>query len=385
MNAAVESPAAIATRVAAEHAEAVDAQGRFPAESLAALKAGRLLGALVPVELGGQGAALREVAATCFGLGQACGSSALILAMHHIQVAALVLSAARDPWHRRFLARVAEEQLLLASVTSEESIGGNMRTSACAVELAHGRFTLVKRAPSISYGAHADALLVTARATPASPPSEQVLVTALPGEYRLERTARWNTLGMRGTCSDGFVLHAEGAAEQVSAVPFAELAERSMLPVSHLLWSAVWLGIATDALTRARAFLRVRGRAVQDTGAPGPRRLEAAAAELRGIRARTEAAMRRYECFEHAPDAPLGLAFTVELNSLKVTSSTQALHVVGEAMQICGIAAYKHGTPYSLGRQLRDIHSAPLMVNNDRIASNTASLLLAQRSPMMVF
>jgi acyl-CoA dehydrogenase len=46
---------------------------------------------------------------------------------------------------------------------------------------------------------------------------------------------------------------------------------------------------------------------------------------------------------------------------------------------ICGMAGYKNGTEYSVGRHLRDLHSAPLMINNDRIAQNTASMLLAQR------
>ncbi|MFS8933889.1 hypothetical protein [Cupriavidus taiwanensis] len=33
-----------------------------------------------------------------------------------------------------------------------------------------------------------------------------------------------------------------------------------------------------------------------------------------------------------------------------------------------------------LGRHLRDLLSAPLMINNDRILTNTANLLLADRS-----
>jgi len=48
-------------------------------------------------------------------------------------------------------------------------------------------------------------------------------------------------------------------------------------------------------------------------------------------------------------------------------------------LMICGMAGYKNGTDYSVGRHLRDLYSAPLMINNDRIAQNTASLLLAQR------
>ena len=46
---------------------------------------------------------------------------------------------------------------------------------------------------------------------------------------------------------------------------------------------------------------------------------------------------------------------------------------------VAGLAAYRNATPYSLGRHLRDAHSAALMVNNDRILANTAQLGLALR------
>src|SRR5262249_18483610 len=69
-----------------------------------------------------------------------------------------------------------------------------------------------------------------------------------------------------------------------------------------------------------------------------------------------------------------------EMNGLKTTVSTMALEVVQQALLVCGMAGYKHGTPFSLGRHLRDLWSAPLMINNDRILTNTANLLLADRS-----
>ena len=80
-------------------------------------------------------------------------------------------------------------------------------------------------------------------------------------------------------------------------------------------------------------------------------------------------------------DAPLAalLGFASDMNTLKTSISTTALQVVQQVLMICGMAGYKNGTPYSVGRHLRDLHSAPLMINNDRIAQNTASLLLAQR------
>ena len=51
-----------------------------------------------------------------------------------------------------------------------------------------------------------DVLVTTARRAPDSPPSDQVLVAFCKGDYRLESTAGWDTLGMRGTCSAGFNL-----------------------------------------------------------------------------------------------------------------------------------------------------------------------------------
>src|ERR1700758_3443287 len=72
----------IATEVAAQHATDVDAKSRFPRESLEALKGAKLLAAPVPIDLGGLGFGMRELAALCSTLAQACGSSAMVLAMH---------------------------------------------------------------------------------------------------------------------------------------------------------------------------------------------------------------------------------------------------------------------------------------------------------------
>jgi acyl-CoA dehydrogenase len=73
------------------------------------------------------------------------------------------------------------------------------------------------------------------------------------------------------------------------------------------------------------------------------------------------------------------MADAAEINTLKTFVSTTALQIVHHAMMICGMAAYKNGTPYTLSRHLRDLYSAPLMINNDRIDINTANLMLAQR------
>ena len=53
----------IGADVAGPAAEAVDREARFPHESIAALREERMLGALVPRELGGRGATIAELGA----------------------------------------------------------------------------------------------------------------------------------------------------------------------------------------------------------------------------------------------------------------------------------------------------------------------------------
>ena len=69
-----------AAAVAAEHADAVDREARFPEEAFAALREQRLLGAMVPVALGGAGASLAMVTTICRILGEACAATGMICA-----------------------------------------------------------------------------------------------------------------------------------------------------------------------------------------------------------------------------------------------------------------------------------------------------------------
>src|SRR5437773_1415559 len=92
----------IATDVAAPHAASVDADSRFPFEAMAALKDAGLLGALIPQDLGGPGLGFSEIFAICYQLGRCCSSTAMIFAMHQIQVACLLLHGRAVGWHETF-------------------------------------------------------------------------------------------------------------------------------------------------------------------------------------------------------------------------------------------------------------------------------------------
>lgn len=370
---------AVGVEIAARNADDVDARARFPMEAITALKDRRLLGVMVPESDGGTGAGIAEVASICHVLGRSCASTAMIYAMHQIQVACIVHHAGRNPWHRAFMKRLVQDQLLLGSATSEAGVGGDLRSSICAIEEMDGRFSLTKQAPVISYGADCDGILVTARRTPQSPASDQVIVVVPREGYTLEQKSWWDALGMRGTCSNGYRLDATGGMEQMIPVAFADVSAQTMLPVSHLVWSALWLGIATDAVTRARAYVRSEAKKTHGSMSDGGWRLAEAASLLQLMKSNVVAALRQYEAAMGSEDRLTALPFAVAMNNLKTGSSQLAVQVIHQAMLVCGLAGYRNDTAFSLGRHLRDAHSAALMVNNDRILAKTAQLLVALR------
>jgi acyl-CoA dehydrogenase len=211
----------------------------------------------------------------------------------------------------------------------------------------------------------------------------------------LEATGGWDALGMRGTCSSGFHFSGRGIADQIIPVPFADIAADSMVPVSHLLWGAVWTGIAVESLTRARGFLRAQARRQPGAVLPGASRLMHATGLLELMQARLKILLTSFDACNDlgsgrpvlsATEAgwPAGMARAATLNTLKRDVSEMCHQVVMEAMRICGMAGYKNGTEFSVGRHLRDITSAQLMISNDRIAANTGTLLLAQRNDLGV-
>ncbi len=371
-----------AAAVAGEWAAAVDRDARFPAEALAALKAQRLMGMAVPCALGGDGASLGEVADVCFRLGRQCSSTALIFAMHQIKLSCVLRHGAGSGFHEGVLRGVAAQGWLLASSTTEGQGGGNLRSSAAAVEAADdGTITLDRDSTVISYGAQADAIVTTARRSADAVGSDQVLVVLLREHYRLDPGQAWDTLGMRGTCSRGFRLSARAGADQVLPVGYDVIHSRTMTPVAHVLWGAVWSGIAAAAVERAQTFLRKAARRAKGQMPPGAAHYTRAQSSLRSLRLMVRDGVARFEAAQ-ADEALFGsFEFAVAMNLLKVEASEAAVATVMSALRACGLSGYRNDGESSIGRQLRDVLSSPLMINNDRIVSSLASPALMAPVP----
>jgi acyl-CoA dehydrogenase len=365
----------------AANADAVDREARFPREAFAAFRDEKLLSAYVPREYGGMGLDVAQVAALCEALGQYCASTAMIFAMHQIQAACIVHHALGSEWFRDYANEIVAHQRLLASATTELGIGGDARSSICAVKVEGGRFTLEKQAPVISYGAEADAILVTCRRSEEAPRSDQLQVLVRREDCELKPLSAWDTLGFRGTCSPGFALKSAGDARQILPAPYAEIHSRTQHPFAHVVWSSLWLGIAADALSRARAAVRAEARKSPGATPISATRLAEADLLLDSMRATVHGVRDEYSRLLAAgdPEAFASYGFVIRVNNLKLNASQLVLDVVSRAMVICGIAGYRNDSRLTLGRHLRDATGAGLMVNNDRILGQNATMQVAIR------
>jgi acyl-CoA dehydrogenase len=370
----------IARDVAAVHAEEVDRCSRFPVEAIDALREQRALSSAVPVQLGGDGASFQTIAQCCLELGRHCGASAMVFAMHQIQLLSILRHMEPGSWFEQYVREQAEEQRLIASVTSEVGTGGDMgRSIAAVVDVDDETVRFEKQAPTVSYGSYADDLLTTLRRGESAEPGDQVMVLTSADQTELEQTGTWDVLGMRGTCSPGYIVRATLPRRQVlTATPFARVAAESMVPISHILWSHLWLGIAEDAFDRARAFVRASAKRKPGEPIPAAQRLSHVMSELSMLRAEVDSARSSFVAASAQPgrEGLSTMAAALRFNNLKIAASEHAADICRGALDVCGIVGFKNDTPFSVGRHLRDTMSAPLMIANERIHDTNAGLLL---------
>ena len=314
---------------------------------------------MVSRDLGGEGAGIAEVADVCYQLGQACSSTAMIYAMHQIKVACVTRHMRDSAVLANIMRRLCSEQLLLASSTTEGQAGGNVRSSEAPVEHVDGGIQLERKASVISYGAYADGIVTTARRSADAPGSDQVLVAFLKSDYTLARLQGWNTLGMRGTCSEGYTLKAHGQAGQILPEPYEVIHAQTMVPFAHLLWGSVWTGIAASATARAQAFIRAAMRTSNGQLPPGAPQYTQALKTLRTLRGMLATSLRTYERHMNDPKALASLDFQSVITLTKVEASELAVATVMSAMRACGLAGYRADGDFTLGRHLRDVLVLP--------------------------
>jgi acyl-CoA dehydrogenase len=349
-------------------ADEVDATSAFPTAGVEALDRVGLLSAATPTAWGGAGLGAVALTEIAMQLARGCGSTAMVWAMHQVQVACVARHSPADGAPGAVVEALTRGGGLVASVTSERGVGGRLRQSVAACHRDGARVTVRKEATTVSYVRQAAAYLVTARSGPDAAPSAQVAVLVPAGDARIEDVGRWDMMGMRGTQSPGCVVSVDTDAALVLPDGFHLVAARTMVPFSHLLWSAIWLGLADEAVARA---LRVRGRSKEVPGS-----LVDADAALKSAMAYVYVLAARLDDYDAAAVA-LSLQYAVELNNLKLHASACSIGVAREALEAAGMAGYAASGSASMSRLIRDLHSGPLMISNQRLRETNAAAMVS--------
>ena len=363
--------------IAADAADDVDRLARFPKEAIHAIRQERLLALLIPQERGGLGGDMRAASTVVRILARSCTATALVTAMHYYQTQILVRHG-NTAVLSDYLQRAAVDQLLIANATSEVGVPGGGRSSRCAIEIDGSSFRLSKQASAVSYGAHADSVLASARSGPDGSPTDQVLVLCTRPGLQLEQAGSWDTIGLRGTCSPPFRIDAYGSTDQIMP-DLARIDVQTILPAYQLLLASAWVGLAEAIAERSHRF--VRGQAHKQIGVlpPSARNLAELGGLLQLSRDSLEGALTLFERADGTEEIE-DLGFALRMMNLKVSCTTLLLQIANQALDIVGLAGYSQTSPFSMSRYLRDALGAPLMVSNRRFISESAERLIARKS-----
>jgi alkylation response protein AidB-like acyl-CoA dehydrogenase len=248
---------AVAREVLARHADDVDREGRWPAESIAALGQAELLGLTVPAEFGGAGEGPRTFAAVTCTLAQNCASTAMVYLMH--TCAAQVITAAPGFALRDLVLRsIADGRHVSTLAVSEKGSRSHFWAPLSQVQVQGGSHRLSAEKSFVTSAGQADSYVTSTRSAKAAALTDSTLYYLPKNVPGLCVGAPWDGLGLRGNASAPMRLEnvAVPASHRVSddggAFP---LMMASLLPWFQLGSAAVSVGIARAATLGIRKHL----------------------------------------------------------------------------------------------------------------------------------
>lgn len=345
-----------------------DADGTFVTESHSALRDAGLLRAAVPVELGGDGATVADLAALQRELAHVCGSTALATSMHQHVVAFTAWRYRRGlPGAEATLRRVAEEGIVLVSTGG----GDYTRPQGEAVRVDGGyRVSGTKRFASQS---EVGTVMSTMFTYDDPERGKRVLNMAVPIAGDGVRVAdNWNTLGMRGTASndieiaDVFVPDDKVLADRPYGVIDPPL--QVISSIAFPIVSAVYLGVAESAY---RAAVVAAGRRAEDPLVQRQVGLMAHRLQVAGWA--LEGALNAV-----GDDPAPSLETVVKVMAAKREIAEAGIEVCDLAMEVAGGSAFFKGSV--IERAYRDVRAAkfhPLSPEDTLLQAGRSALGLA--------
>lgn len=342
------------TRIAGEHADSVDIEGRFPQEAVTALRSSGLLGLVLPAAVGGMGKGPEELTQVVSGLAGACGSTAMIYLMH--TAAAVTVAAAAPLGEPELLASLARGECLGTLGFSEKGSRSHFWAPVSTSQLT-GETVRIKADKSwVTSAGFADVYVMSAGSTTGV--AGEVDIYALPAKTKgLTVAGSWSALGFRGNASSPMTIDVDiPVSYRLGEVASGfGLMMQIVLPWFNLGNASVSLGLAGAAVDAAVAH--VSGARLEH--------IDQALSALPTIRAQVAkmsislAAQRAYLSFAARSIANPGDSTMLDVLGVKASANDAALSITEMAMRVCGGAAFSRHLP--IERAFRDARAGSVM------------------------
>ncbi|HSI73580.1 MAG TPA: acyl-CoA dehydrogenase family protein [Fimbriimonas sp.] len=345
----------IADRVIGPNAAAVDREGRFPSESIAALGEAGLLGLTIPGEYGGSGQSPRVAAAVLDEIGQRCASTGMVYLMHLCGVACYI---ARPEHAGDQLRAAAQGQHLSTLAWSEKGSRSHFWAPVSQALRLESGVALSAEKSFVTSAGKADGYVVSVGAVDRESPLQSTLYLVLKGDEGMNVSGGWDSLGMRGNASAPMSLFAVKVDDSRLMSDEGKGFDAMLgvvLPMFQLGNAAISVGICEAACQST----------VQHLTSGKLEHLGSSLADLPNLRARlarmrieTDKARAHLAASLDAIENPGPTTMLMVLES-KTAASETALEVTDIGMRACGGAAF--GKHLSIERNFRDARAASVM------------------------
>ena len=338
-----------ALELAATHAAEVDRDGRFPEESVGALRELGMLGLTLPKAVGGLEGTPADFLSVTRELASRCASTAMVYLMH--VCAAQVTLAGTASGESTELQAMAGGSNLSTLAFSER--GSRSHFWAPISQLTGSRLSAMKS--FVTSAGHADSYVVSTRSADAEAPTDSSLYLVPASAGGIETSGPWHGLGLRGNASAPMTFDVEVSDAMLlgEAGKGFDLMLGVVLPWFSLGSGAVSLGIAEGAM--GAAVTHVTGARLEH--------LDQTLADLPTVRARIGRAQTEVDTISgFLADVARRMAEgdpMVPILSAKASANEMAIRVTSEAMQACGGAAMSTALP--LERSFRDARAGAVM------------------------
>jgi len=349
--------AAIRADVLNAHAADVDANARFPKESMAALAEAGFLGLCVAKEFGGAGQGPRQFAAVVEEIAQGCSSAAMVFVMH---VAAAQAIAASSTCKRKddVLRQIAAGKHLTTLAFSERGSRSQFWAPVSTLTQNSGGFAASAQKSWVTSARHADSYVASSQKPGAASPLESALYLIDCTNPGVRVEGNFDGLGLRGNDSAAVIFEQAHVPEGDLLTPLGEGATAMHFVV--LPWFAIGTAAMANGLCRAATSATAehfRRTSFAHTGS-GLRDLPTLRARLAEMSLRTEQARALLQSALGQIESPSDATELFVLQT-RLASIEAAIDVTDLAMKACGGAAFSRQFP--IERLFRDARAGFVM------------------------